>query len=57
LKIAIIKSGRSQESLASTLRMSPFRLSRIVRGRQDPTPDEEDRLAELLRAPRHLLFR
>jgi len=57
LKIAIVKSGRTQVTLARQARMSPWRLSRIVRGRQLPTPDEQDRLAELLHQSRRTLFR
>jgi transcriptional regulator with XRE-family HTH domain len=57
LKIAIVKSGFPQRVIAARLRISPFRLSRIVRGRQDPTPDEQDRLAELLDEPRRVLFK
>ena len=57
LKIAIVKSGRTQCAIADALRMSPYRLSRIVRGRQVPTPDEEDRLAEYLNQSRRALFK
>lgn len=57
LKLAIVQSGIPQRRIAARLRMSPFRLSRIVCGRQDPTADEQDRLAEYLNAPRRALFR
>lgn len=57
LKVAIVKSGQTQTTLAQQLRMSPWRLSRIVRGRQLPTPDEEDRIAERLNYPRRALFK
>lgn len=57
LKIAIVKSGFPQRVIAARLRISPFRLSRIVRGWQDPTPDEQDRLAEFLDLPRRELFK
>jgi len=57
LKLAIVQSGIPQRLIAQSLRMSPFRLSRIVRGWQDPTPDEQDRLAELLHVPRRVLFK
>lgn len=57
LKIAIIKSGLSQNDIADRLHMSVFRLSRIVCGRQAPTADEEDRLAEVLGTSRRALFR
>jgi ribosome-binding protein aMBF1 (putative translation factor) len=57
LKLAIIKSGIPQGKIAHHLGISPFRLSRIVRGRQAPTDDEQDQLAELLREPRRVLFK
>jgi transcriptional regulator with XRE-family HTH domain len=57
LKIAIIKSGISQGTIAARLRISPFRLSRIVRGRQAPTLDEQLGLAELLKEPHEVLFK
>ena len=57
LKIAIAKSGYSQNQIARRLRMLPSRLSRIVHGRYEATDDEQDRLAELLRVPRGVLFR
>ena len=57
LKLAIVQSGIPQRLIAARLRISPFRLSRIVRGRQDPTPDEQDRLSEILDEPRRVLFK
>ena len=57
LKAAIGKSGYSQNLIARRLRILPSRLSRIVRGRCEASDDEQDRLAELLRVPRGVLFR
>lgn len=56
LKLAIVESGIPQRLIAARCRMSPFRLSRIVRERQVPTLDEQDRLAEFLRRSRRHLF-
>jgi hypothetical protein len=52
LKIAIIQSRIPQFVIAEKLRISIFRLSRIVCGRQQPTQDEQDRLAKILKEPR-----
>jgi len=52
IKLAIIKSRIPQFVIAEKLRISIFRLSRIVRGRQQPTQDEQDRLAKILKEPR-----
>ncbi len=57
LKLAIVESGIPQSTLAARLRISPFRMSRIVRCHAAPTDDEQDRLAEILQQPRHKLFR
>lgn len=57
LKLAIIKSGIPQGTIARRLRISIFRLSRIVHGRQTPTINEQYRLAEILSEPRQALFR
>jgi transcriptional regulator with XRE-family HTH domain len=57
LKLAIVASGIAQGDIAKHLRISIYRLSRIVRGHQAPTADEQDRLAELLRTSRRSLFR
>jgi plasmid maintenance system antidote protein VapI len=57
LKLAIVKSGIPQGLIADRLGISPFRLSRIVRGHCEATADEQDRLAELLGEPRRILFR
>jgi transcriptional regulator with XRE-family HTH domain len=56
LKTAMFDYGRQQYAIADAVGMSPYRLSRIVRGRQDPTPDEQDRLAEFLKRSRRHLF-
>lgn len=57
LKIAIMERGVSQTAIAKALGISVFRLSRIVRGRIEPTDDEQDRLSEILEQPRRKLFR
>ena len=56
LKLAIVKHGIPQVRLADRMGMSQFRLSRIVRGRIEPTNDEQDRLAEILGVSRRSLF-
>jgi hypothetical protein len=56
LKLAIVECGDPQWSIADAVQMSRFRLSRIVRERQVPTPDEQDRLAEFLKRSRRTLF-
>jgi hypothetical protein len=56
LKVAVVASGIPQHRLAYQLRISPPRLSRLVRGHAVPTPDEEDRLAEAVGVPRAWLF-
>jgi transcriptional regulator with XRE-family HTH domain len=57
LKLAIFERGIKQGDLAARLRISESKLSRIVHGRQTPTDDEQDRIAELLEQPRRKLFR
>ena len=42
LKLAIVKSGIPQGVIAERLKISIYRMSRIVRGRLEPTTDEQD---------------
>ena len=57
LKIALVERGVTQCELAKRLRISPSRMNRLVHGRQQPTDDEQDQLAEILEQPRRKLFR
>jgi transcriptional regulator with XRE-family HTH domain len=57
LKLAIIASGIPQGDIAKALRISIYRLSRIVRGHQPPTADERDQLADILGQSVRALFR
>lgn len=56
LKVAIVRSGLHQYDLAARVGISETRLSRIVRGRLDPTADERQRLAAVLRTSEDRLF-
>lgn len=57
LKLAIVEYEQPQFTIAEAIGISPYRLSRIVRGHQVPTPDEQDRLSELLKRSRRHLFK
>jgi len=46
LKLALFSLGQTQYQLAARTGMSETRLSRIVRGRVEPTAEEKKRLAE-----------
>lgn len=48
LKLAIIESEHTQYDLARKLRISESRLSRIVKGRLEPTESEKRTLAVVL---------
>jgi transcriptional regulator with XRE-family HTH domain len=48
LKMAIHESRKTQKRIAALARMTEPRLSLIVRGREEPTSKERDRLAKAL---------
>lgn len=51
LKLALICSGRPSYLIAASAGLSESRLSRIVKGRLDPTDAELTRLAKALGVP------
>lgn len=56
LKFSIINLGQPQYAIAAKCGISETRLSRLVRGRADPTEEERRALARVLRAPEARLF-
>lgn len=56
LKAAILALGRPQYELAKYFDGGETRLSRIVRGRAEPTDEDMRRLSELLGVPLAELF-
>jgi transcriptional regulator with XRE-family HTH domain len=48
LKIAIVRSGRTQRQIARECGIAENRLSAIVRGWFAPRPDEQERIAQAL---------
>ncbi len=48
LKLALLRRGELQYEFASRLGIGETRLSRIVRGRVDPTPEERKGIAKAL---------
>jgi transcriptional regulator with XRE-family HTH domain len=56
LKLALLRRGERQYELASRLGIGETRLSRIVRGRVEATPEERARIAEALGVPERELF-
>lgn len=56
LKMAIHESGKTQKRIAIRARMSEPRLSLIVRGREQATPDEQAQLAKALQKSIDELF-
>jgi plasmid maintenance system antidote protein VapI len=51
VKVAIMKSGRHQYRIAQAIGVSEYRLSRYVHGRAALTPQQEQKLAEILSLP------
>ncbi len=56
LKIALLTRGISQTQAAASCHVAQTRLSRIVNGREAPSPRVKAALAKLLRVPAHELF-
>lgn len=56
LKIAILDHGTTQIALARAVGISEPRMSRIMRGHDEPTEDEKKAIAKILRRKVHELF-
>lgn len=56
LRDAIFRSGKSQREIAQLTGIQEADLSRIVRGRMNPTEDEQKALARVLKQDRESLF-
>jgi plasmid maintenance system antidote protein VapI len=56
LKQAITDSGVKQYRLAASAKLTETRLSKIVNGREAATPEEQTRLAKLLKRSKASLF-
>ena len=57
IKLLRLARGLSQWEFGRTARISQGRYSMIERGLIEPTPEERDRLAQILGAMRSTLFR
>lgn len=57
IKLLRLSATQSQWDLARAAGMSQGRYSMIERGLIEPTPDERERLATILRVPAATLFR
>jgi len=56
LKIAIVKSGRHQVQVAREAGIHVSQLSRLVNGRDTPSPRQKRELARVLGQPPGMLF-
>jgi len=56
LKVAIVQSGDKQRGIAERAHIPEVRLSKIVTGREEATPQERRDLARVLRRPQSTLF-
>jgi transcriptional regulator with XRE-family HTH domain len=56
LKLKVLELGIPQYELARELGLSETRLSRIIRGRLDPTADEREKIARCLHTSVKELF-
>ena len=56
LKVAIVSSLKRQRQIATQARIPEVRLSKIVTGREEATPDEMKRLAKVLHVSIGQLF-
>jgi transcriptional regulator with XRE-family HTH domain len=56
LKIAIVESGKSQIDIAKATAIHESKLSRIVRGHDEPSLEEKKAIAKALRRPVDHLF-
>lgn len=56
LKMQLLGRAEPQYAVAAQVGMSETRLSRIVQGRVEPTPEERKRLSEALGVPEAELF-
>lgn len=56
LKLAIVASQKKQRVIAARARLHEVRLSKIVTGREEATPKEQERLAKVLHCAESDLF-
>ncbi len=56
LKIALVTRGVSQQAAAACIHLDVWRFSRIVNGREAPSPRVKAALAKLLKRPARELF-
>lgn len=56
LKLAILLKGQRQYKVAATLDIDPARLSRIINGIAQASPQEEELIATYLGTPKEQLF-
>lgn len=56
LKTAIFASGREQQRVAKLARISPQKLSHVIRGRRTLDEAERERIARVLQIPESELF-
>jgi len=57
LKIAILQSYPCQSDFAQAIGLKDDILSRIVRGRRQPTEEQREKISQVLRIPANELFR
>lgn len=48
LKMAMFASGKRQQNIAKAAKIDPAKLSHVVRGRREFTPNERRRIARVL---------
>jgi transcriptional regulator with XRE-family HTH domain len=56
LKFAIVRSGRTQREVSLAAGIAETQFSEIVRGRYQPTTEEQTRIAEALRVSVQSIF-
>jgi plasmid maintenance system antidote protein VapI len=56
LKIAFIETGKTQVEVAGQMGIQAVKLSNIVNGHLEATPEEKRALARILRRPVHQIF-
>ncbi len=56
VKLELLRTGRSQRSLAYQCRLRESRVSELVNGWASPRPDEARTIARVLRKPASVLF-
>jgi transcriptional regulator with XRE-family HTH domain len=56
LKISILQKFLYQADFAKAVGVNETVLSRIVKGRREPTPEQKSKMARILEVPRDELF-